>query len=204
MLAHVPPPRPNIWLLAGRVPLSRLAGPCAFSPPEHLAPGWMGGLRWRGAGPLALPKPAHLAPRRVRGSRWRGAGLLALSKPAHPSPLRVRRHLQSFDLSLTFLVSLVLWLFLPAHLGISLFHTRACTHTHTCTHLRARTSLPLPPCCRYHKICSNGSLVGVSLSNHMASAGDCCVPKTGTGVSFFMVNCGEMSPALQPQGSAFL
>ena len=29
----------------------------------------------------------------------------------------------------------------------------------------------------YHKLCSNGSLVAANLSNHMASAGDCCVPK---------------------------
>lgn len=33
----------------------------------------------------------------------------------------------------------------------------------------------------YHKICSNGSLVAPHLSNHMASAGDCCVPKTKGG-----------------------
>ena len=31
----------------------------------------------------------------------------------------------------------------------------------------------------YHKLCSNGSLVDKKLSNHMASAGDCCVPKFG-------------------------
>lgn len=29
----------------------------------------------------------------------------------------------------------------------------------------------------YHKICSNGSEVNPKDSNHMASAGDCCVPK---------------------------
>ena len=33
----------------------------------------------------------------------------------------------------------------------------------------------------YHKICSNGSLVPARVGNHMASAGDCCVPKTKAG-----------------------
>ena len=33
----------------------------------------------------------------------------------------------------------------------------------------------------YHKLCSNGSLVGARTSNHMASAGDCCVPRTKDG-----------------------
>jgi hypothetical protein len=33
----------------------------------------------------------------------------------------------------------------------------------------------------YHKLCSNGSLVPARVSNHMASAGDCCVPKTRGG-----------------------
>ena len=28
----------------------------------------------------------------------------------------------------------------------------------------------------YHRICSNGSLVPPDVSNHMASAGDCCTP----------------------------
>ena len=32
----------------------------------------------------------------------------------------------------------------------------------------------------YHKICSTGSAVAASLSNHMASAGDCCAPKFPT------------------------
>ena len=31
----------------------------------------------------------------------------------------------------------------------------------------------------YHKLCSNGSLVNRTLSQHMASAGDCCVPLFG-------------------------
>ena len=32
----------------------------------------------------------------------------------------------------------------------------------------------------YHRICSNGSKVEPKLSNHMASAGDCCAPKFGS------------------------
>lgn len=31
----------------------------------------------------------------------------------------------------------------------------------------------------YHKLCSNGALVKKTLSQHMASAGDCCVPSFG-------------------------
>ena len=37
----------------------------------------------------------------------------------------------------------------------------------------------------YHKLCSNGSLVDGTASNHMASAGDCCVraiPLCGGGI----------------------
>jgi hypothetical protein len=33
------------------------------------------------------------------------------------------------------------------------------------------------PLAGYHKLCSNGSFVNLTLSNHMAAAGDCCVPK---------------------------
>jgi hypothetical protein len=33
-----------------------------------------------------------------------------------------------------------------------------------------------------HKLCSNGSKVDLKLSNHMASAGDCCAPKYADGM----------------------